>query len=471
MGRRGLVAGGDHPLTEVPETKPRDLPGPDRESEDFISLNADGVEKALRRLEFRWRGNERAGCRLEMAPLRSDPHLLKTSWQALDDNLEAELFQRIQGEFWTTGNNATPTGAKTHRPAEFSKARRTDSLRALAHRTKVDPVQEWFKTLPEWDGTERLSTLLSTCFEVEEGTDSDLSAWCSYSPLLAAVVRTFNPGAKHDEMVVLVGPQGIGKSTYWGHLLPPETRDEWFSDTFSFHADYGRQIEATNGRVLVEAAEMRGSNRAELESIKAFMSRQTDQWRLPYGHHPTNLPRRFVLVGSADQDGCLPNDPGGLRRFVPLRLAGGDPKHVRRRLAKHRRQLWAEAVAMHERDVPARPPEAITEVRRDAAERHRLTDDIVEEAVARGIQECAFEHNARWYVSSVDIARWAEERHRNLNLSGHMWGRAVAIQAIRKTAVRVGNQTRKVYEVNPPAGAPPPQLLPLPPVDEEVALF
>ena len=90
--------------------------------------------------------------------------------------------------------------------------------------------------------------------------------------LMGAVARTYTPGEKHDEMVILVGPQSLGKSTIWAWLLPPADRRSWFSDALKFHSDLKAQVEALQGRVLVEAAEMSGSTRAEVESIKGFLA-------------------------------------------------------------------------------------------------------------------------------------------------------------------------------------------------------
>ena len=76
-------------------------------------------------------------------------------------------------------------------------------------------------------------------------------------------------GAKLDEMPVLTGPQGIGKSSALQLALPPE-QPGLFADGLHL-ADYPQQrAEALQGRVIVEAAEMAGKDRAELESLKVF---------------------------------------------------------------------------------------------------------------------------------------------------------------------------------------------------------
>ena len=79
--------------------------------------------------------------------------------------------------------------------------------------------------------------------------------------------------------------------------------------------------------VIVEASELAGLYSAEIEALKAFLSRQDDggvrlSWR---------------------RNRCLPNGPTGLRRFAPVPLDHGCD--VLAHLQPVRAQLWAEALA------------------------------------------------------------------------------------------------------------------------------
>ena len=63
-----------------------------------------------------------------------------------------------------------------------------------------------------------------------------------------------HPGEKHDEMVILVGPQGLGKSTVWAWLLPPARPALVVLGCAQVSCtDLKAQVEALQGRVLVEA--------------------------------------------------------------------------------------------------------------------------------------------------------------------------------------------------------------------------
>ena len=119
-----------------------------------------------------------------------------------------------------------------------------------------------------------------------------------------------------------------------------------FSDSLNFLADAKTRVEALQGRVIVEASEMAGATRAEVASMKAFLSRTDDgSVRLAYRRDPELMLRRCVIVGTADHDSPLPNDRN-LRRFAPVTLKGGQPAHVYAYLEDNRAQLWTEAVML-----------------------------------------------------------------------------------------------------------------------------
>ena len=122
----------------------------------------------------------------------------------------------------------------------------------------------------------RLDSWLGEVFRTDSGCE--LTKWASVFVLLGAVWRTYEPGTKLDEMPVLNGEQGCGKSTALRLLLPPE-HPEWFADGLHLASDPRTRVEALQGRVIVEASEMAGITRAELESLKAFLSR-TDSGQL-----------------------------------------------------------------------------------------------------------------------------------------------------------------------------------------------
>ena len=181
----------------------------------------------------------------------------------------------------------------------------------------------------------------------------------------------------------LVGPQGIGKSTAWAWLLPGEPeRSRWFSDGLSFHDDQKAKAEALQGMVLVEASEMTGSTKAEVETIKKFLSRTNDNIRLTYRRDPSTLLRRCMIVGTTNDPRCLPNDSSGNRRFLPVPCLAGDPAKARAYLDEHREQMWAEALhrvrALHE---TAYLPDSLKAAQAELTEQYRAVDEVAEEVI------------------------------------------------------------------------------------------
>ena len=335
-----------------------------------LELSEAGFVEALKRLDWKIRTNTRSDA-IEWRRGRA-------KWAANTDGLEAAVQCSIEGDF--------DVSSRIHPPLRFGADRWKQYRNATAHGNQVDPFLEWVEALPKWDGTERLSTLLSRCFKVSLGADQNdrLIRWASRFPYCGAIARADSPGIKLDELPVLIGDQSIGKSTYIRHMFGP-LHGHWFGDEFSFNANPQQRVEATLGKVVVELSEMRGSTRAELSEIKQFLSREVDEIRLPYRANPSRLPRRFVMVGSTNDAESLPNDPSGNRRFVALEVGAGPDGVVGVRfiLQREREQLWAEALhIVRENTLEVWLPDSLKPAQRDTNEGHRRRDDSLEEAVA-----------------------------------------------------------------------------------------
>jgi predicted P-loop ATPase len=136
-------------------------------------------------------------------------------------------------------------------------------------------------------------------------------------------------------MMVLEAPQGTDKSTALSILA---VKEDWFSDTLPLNIKGRETIELTQGKWIIEAAELSGMKRADAEHLKAFMSRQVDVGRMAYGRVVTNVPRQFVVIGTTNSDDYL-RDFTGNRRFWPVKVGRIDLDSLK----NDRDQLWAEA--------------------------------------------------------------------------------------------------------------------------------
>ena len=142
-------------------------------------------------------------------------------WEDLHDRNTDHLREEIAAGF----RYHTTRGAQ---PLAYGTESWTRVSNALLNDVEVDPFREWLEALPPWDGTLRLREWLEECFTVAAQPE-ELVTWAAQFVFLGAVTRTYRPGTKLDEMPVLIGPKGIGKSSVLRHVLPLDY-PSWFSD-------------------------------------------------------------------------------------------------------------------------------------------------------------------------------------------------------------------------------------------------
>jgi predicted P-loop ATPase len=152
------------------------------------------------------------------------------------------------------------------------------------------------------------------------------------------VRRIRQPGCKFDEMLVLEQPmQGTDKSSALAILA---VQDDWFTDDLPLNVESQKVIETLRGRWIVEAAELSGMKKADVEHLKAMLSRRIDRARMAYGRLPIEAPRQCIIVGTTNKLEYL-RDTTGNRRYWPVQVQLFDLAALRR----DRDQLWAEAAA------------------------------------------------------------------------------------------------------------------------------
>lgn len=205
-------------------------------------------------------------------------------------------------------------------------------IKDIAWQNGFHPVKQYLSKL-EWDGIARIDDWLISCAGAE---NTPYVKAISAIMLIAAVRRIHKPGCKYDEMVVWESHQGSEKSSAAQALCPDPS---WFSDDLRLNLQSQELIEATLGKWIIEASDLAGKKKAELEQLKAMMSRQTDgPARMAYAHFPVERPRHFIIIGTTNSSAYL-TDPTGARRFWPMTVTRFNTKWIR----EHRDQLWAEA--------------------------------------------------------------------------------------------------------------------------------
>ncbi|MGB9331501.1 MAG: virulence-associated E family protein [Steroidobacteraceae bacterium] len=252
-----------------------------------------------------------------------------------------------------------------------------DCIALVAKDASYHPVREYLGGL-EWDGEPRLQTWLAEYLNAQADPVYLAAVGCKF--LISAIARIMNPGCQVDYVLVLEGPQGIGKSRTARTLA---VRPAWFTDDMP---DIHRKDAALQvcGRWICELAELAALRRgAEVEGMKAFLSRPVDVFRPPYGRRAVTVPRQNVFVGTTNEAHYL-RDPTGNRRFWPVRCERIDLKALER----DRDQLWAEAVQAFRKSEAWHMTDAETELAR-AEQQERVLVTELEATVAEYLTNLA----------------------------------------------------------------------------------
>ncbi len=218
-----------------------------------------------------------------------------------------------------------------------------DAFTEVQQKNAFHPIRDYLDGL-EWDGVPRLDTLFIDYLGAE---DTDYIRAVTRKILTAAVARVREPGCKFDNILVLVGKQGKGKS-----YIIKKLGQGWHSDSLSTVT--GKEAyEQLQGAWLIEMAELSATRKAEAEAVKHFISKQEDSYRVAYGRQTSVFPRQCVFFGTTNDNTFL-KDKTGNRRFWPVVIHHTKPiKSIWDDLNKHEiDQLWAEAVHYFEKKEP-----------------------------------------------------------------------------------------------------------------------
>lgn len=265
---------------------------------------------------------------------------------------------------------------RTYQIASPGKA--LDAVALCSDKHAFDDVRDYLTGLM-WDGVNRLDTLF---VDYLGAGDTLYTRAITRKAFTAAVARAMTPGCKFDNMTILTGAQGLGKSS----LLKKMGRG-WFSD--SIKTFEGKEAsELVQGVWIVEIGELEAFNRSETGRIKQFLSQQEDIFRAAFGHHVGWHPRRCVFFGTSNNGEYL-RDKTGNRRFWPIDVGvQALTKNVFRDLDDEVDLLWAEAFVRWQSGEPLYLSGDLERAAQDEQEAHREADPregIIREFVQREV--------------------------------------------------------------------------------------
>ena len=267
-----------------------------------------------------------------------------------------------------------------------------DAMQELLEANAFHPVRDYIKSC-EWDGIPRAETVFIDYLGAE---DNHLNRIITRKQLLAGIYRIFEPGCKYDQIMILVGPQGIGKSTMLNAL-----GGKWFNDSLTSVQDTRTAVEQIIGSWVIEMSELQAFRKVEAEQLKQFFSKRFDKVRLAYDRRPGEFPRQCVFFGTTNNQIFL-KDQTGNRRFWPCRVGVASPQFDFRDFREEQvKQVWGEVYRWYLAGEPKTLNAADEAEIRKAQEEYTVQSDylgVITEYLAKPITD-------DWYSLSLEEHR------------------------------------------------------------------
>ena len=272
-----------------------------------------------------------------------DQYMKNIVFNQLADGMEIKgkiPWKHEDTNFWRDADDAQLIWYVDQNYGTFSQRNYDIAVTKCVDDRSYHPIKEYLATLPVWDGIPRVDTLL---IDYLGAPDNPYVRAVTRKILCAAVKRIHAPGTKFDTLLVLVGEQGIGKSTLIAKLAM-----NWFSDslTLSDINDGKAAAEKLQGVWIMEIGEMAGMRKAEQEKLKGFFTRQDDKYRAAFGRRVQSHPRQTVMFGTTNNESGFLRDITGNRRYWPVDVPGTGTRKPWELTQAEVDQIWAEVLVL-----------------------------------------------------------------------------------------------------------------------------
>lgn len=295
-------------VSEVP------LPNWDKDKAGRVVPSSTSIAEALARPDV-------CGARIAYDEFKAQPliewHHAQGAWRPVTDTDNYELCVQLERRGFKM-----PSDKLVERAINY-----------VADQNRFDSARDWLNGL-QWDGVPRVERFFVDCWGAADTPYSRAVARYTWTALAG---RVMHPGCKADMVPVLVGGQGVRKTS--GVMAMCPTDDAFVELDFSIgDKELAYKI---RGKLIAELGEMRGVSGREAEANKQWISRPFEEWREVFMKRPTRFYRRLLVIGTGNREGILEDETGN-RRWLPMAVSQVDDA----RILRERDQLWAEGRAL-----------------------------------------------------------------------------------------------------------------------------
>lgn len=202
------------------------------------------------------------------------------------------------------------------------------------------PIREYFQDLPTRQGTTAIRALVASVEVADPARFGTLlTKW-----LVAVVANALNDeGCQNHLCLVLVGPQGVGKTTWLNNLMPPSLRSYLYTGQLAFESKETLALLADSLLINLDD-QLRNANRRNADTLKMLISLPKVELRRAYAARASRYPRLASFMGSANVGDFL-NDPTGARRFLTFETSD---IYLDVALGVDIDEVWAEAYSLYQ---------------------------------------------------------------------------------------------------------------------------
>ena len=315
--------------------------------EEFSAITDDDDVMWRHRLSMNKRGDIENTIQNLTIILQNDPKLKGIVFNELSDCIEIKgnVPWQHPSKYWRDADDAQLLTYLTYHYGKFTRVNYDVALAKVVDDRSFHPIRQYLDGLPEWDKTERVDTLLTDYLGAE---DNPYTRAVIRKTLCGAIARVIVPGIKFDTMLVLSGPQVIGKSTIISKLC-----GEWFNDSLLLSDTKDKTAaEKLQGFWILEIGELAGLKKTEIETLRGFISRQNDVFRASFGRRATPHLRQCIFIGTTNAEHGYLRDTTGNRRFFPVKVSGNSEKKPWQLTQDEIDQIWAEVLVYYRNKEP-----------------------------------------------------------------------------------------------------------------------